>query len=44
MGSKPLYYGYMPTVDGVTIPDNPLTMLQSGRMHRKDVMLGEFPP
>ena len=41
-GEKVLYSPYAPTVDGVTLLDNPLTMLQSGRMHKKDVLLGKI--
>ena len=41
-GEKVLYSPYAPTVDGVTLLDDPLTMLQSGRMHKKDVLLGKI--
>ena len=40
-GEKVLYAPYAPIVDGVTLLDTPLTMLQSGRMHKKDVLLGK---
>ena len=40
-GEKVLYSPYAPIVDGVTLLDTPLTMLQSGRMHKKDVLLGK---
>ncbi len=38
-----LYNMYAPVVDGVTIPDSPLRMMQSGQVLQRDVLLGQFP-
>ena len=34
---KALYHPYNPVVDGVTIPNKPLNMIQTGQMYKKDI-------